>query len=166
MAKKSKKLPASADVAPSPPASGPSYWLLKSEPDVFSWDMLVARGKEGEPWTGVRNYQARNYMREMRLGDLAFFYHSNLGKEVAGVMRVVAPVHPDPTDDTGTWECVDVKAVVAMPSPVPLAAIRQAERLRDMVLVTNSRLSVQPVSADHWREVCRLGGLDARSLKA
>ena len=165
MAKKSKTLPASADVAPSPPASGPSYWLLKSEPDVFSWDDLVAKGVAGEPWTGVRNYQARNYMRQMRIGDLALFYHSNIGKQVVGVMEVVALAHADPTDDSGTWECVDVRAVVPMPSPVPLESIKQAARLRDMVLVTNSRLSVQPVRLAEFREVCRMGGLDAAKIR-
>ena len=143
----------------------PGYWLFKSEPDVFSWEDLKAKGRKGEPWDGVRNYQARNYMRAMKLGDLGFFYHSNEGKEVVGVLEVSALAHPDPKDDSGTWECVDVRAVVDMPNPVPLDAIKQFSKLKDMVLVKNSRLSVQPVSLAEWREVCRMGGLDAKKIK-
>jgi predicted RNA-binding protein with PUA-like domain len=142
-----------------------AYWLFKSEPDVFSWDMLKARGKAGEPWDGVRNYQARNYMRAMKIGDLGFFYHSNQGKEVVGILEVSALAHPDPKDDSGTWECVDVRAVKDMPSPVPLDAIKQMGKLKKMVLVTNSRLSVQPVSLAEWREVCRMGGIDHKKLE-
>ena len=144
----------------------PQFWLLKSEPDVFSWDMLQAKGAVGEPWTGVRNYQARNNMRAMKVGDLGFFYHSNIGKEVAGICEVVALAHSDLTAETGTWECVDVKAVGAMPKPVTLEAIKLNERLADMVLVKNSRLSVQPVTALEWAEVCRMGGLEAKKLRA
>ncbi|MDX2259353.1 MAG: EVE domain-containing protein [Hyphomicrobiaceae bacterium] len=139
---------------------------MKSEPDVFSWDDLVAKGALPEPWTGVRNYQARNYMRQMRLGDLALFYHSNIGKAVVGVMEVVATAHPDPTDTSGTWDCVDVRAVVGMPSPVALEPIKQARALRNMVLVTNSRLSVQPLRLPEFREVCRMGGLDLKAIDA
>ncbi len=142
-----------------------AYWLFKSEPDVFSWDMLKARGKAGEPWDGVRNYQARNYMRAMKIGDLGFFYHSNQGKEVVGILEVSALAHPDPKDDSGTWECVDVRAVKDMPSPVPLDAIKQMGKLKKMVLVTNSRLSVQPVSLAEWWEVCRMGGIDHKKLE-
>lgn len=144
----------------------PSYWLFKSEPDVFSWEMLKARGKAGEPWDGVRNYQARNNMRAMKLGDLGFFYHSNEGKEIVGIIEVSALAHQDPKDATGTWTCVDVCAVRDMPSPVPLMAIKDTPRLAGMALVTNSRLSVQPVTAAEWTEVCRMGGLDAKKLKA
>jgi len=143
----------------------PAYWLFKSEPDVFSWEMLKARGRGGEPWDGVRNYQARNNMRAMKLGELGFFYHSNDGKEIVGVMEVSALAHPDPKDDSGTWECVDVRAVADMPSPVPLSAVKEYAKLAKMALVANSRLSVQPVTATEWKEVCRMGGLDLKKLK-
>jgi predicted RNA-binding protein with PUA-like domain len=143
----------------------PAYWLFKSEPDVFSWEDLKERGKAGEPWDGVRNYQARNYMRAMKLGDLGFFYHSNAGKEVVGIVAVSALAHADPKDDSGTWECVDVRAVADMPKPVPLDTIKQMSKLKSMVLVTNSRLSVQPVSLAEWREVCRMGGIDPKKLE-
>jgi predicted RNA-binding protein with PUA-like domain len=141
-----------------------AYWLFKSEPDVFSWGDLVTRGASGEPWTGVRNYQARNNMRAMKLGDLGFFYHSNEGKEIVGVCQVIAEAHPERGDDTGKWECVDVKAIVAMPRPVTIVAAKANEKLAGMMLVVNSRLSVQPVTAGEWKEVCRCGGLDAKTL--
>lgn len=143
----------------------PSYWLFKSEPDAFSWDDLVSRGPKGESWDGVRNYQARNNMRAMKIGDLGFFYHSNEGKDVVGVCRVIATVHPEAKDETGKWECVDVTAVAPVPKPVTLEAIKVNPKLADMVLVNNSRLSVQPVAADEWKEVCRMGGFDPRKLK-
>ena len=141
-----------------------AYWLFKSEPDVFSWSMQKARGAKGEPWTGVRNYMARNNMRAMRVGDLGFFYHSNIGKEVVGVVRVNTLVHPDAEDDTGTWECVDVEAVCDMPKPVGLADVKANKALAKMALVTSMRLSVQPVTAAEWAEVCRMGGLDPKSI--
>lgn len=144
----------------------PANWLFKSEPDVFSWEMLKARGRAGEPWDGVRNYQARNNMRAMKVGELGFFYHSNNGKEIVGVLEVSALAHPDPKDDSGTWECVDVRAVAGMPSPVPLSAVKENAKLAKMALVANSRLSVQPVTAAEWKEVCRMGGLDLKKLKA
>ena len=137
----------------------PAYWLFKSEPDAFSWDMLVAKGEAGEPWSGVRNYQARNNMRLMKIGDLGFFYHSNEGREVVGICEVTALAHPDTTAEGGTWECVDVKAVTPMPRPVTLDTIKQNPALAKMMLVVNSRLSVQPVMPDEWKEVCRMGGL-------
>jgi predicted RNA-binding protein with PUA-like domain len=146
--------------------STPHFWLLKSEPDVFSWDMLVARGRAGEPWTGVRNYLARNNMRAMKVGDLAFFYHSNIGKEVVGIARVIALAHPDPDDETGTWECVDVEAVSPLRQPVTLADVKANPALSGMALVTSMRLSVQPVTPSEWTEVCRMGGFDAHTLKA
>jgi len=142
-----------------------AYWLFKSEPDVFSWEMLKARGRAGEPWDGVRNYQARNNMRAMKIGELGFFYHSNDGKEIVGILEVSALAHPDPKDDSGTWECVDVRAVADMPSPVPLVAVKENAKLEDMALVANSRLSVQPVTPAEWKEVCRMGGLDPKKLK-
>lgn len=141
------------------------YWLLKSEPDVFSWEMCKARGKTGEPWTGVRNYLARNNMRAMRLGDLGFFYHSNEGREIVGIVEVIALSHPDPDDDTGTWDCVDVGAVCDVPKPVTLAAVKANTKLAKMSLVTSMRLSVQPVTAAEWAEVCRMGGLDPAKLR-
>jgi predicted RNA-binding protein with PUA-like domain len=153
---------------PSKPKPAPiistGYWLLKSEPDVFSWEMQKARGDKGEPWTGVRNYLARNCMRAMKIGDLAFFYHSNIGKEIVGIVRVAALAHPDADDDTGTWECVDVVAVADMPTPVTLAAVKENEALAKMALVTSMRLSVQPVTPKEWAEVCRMGGLDVKAV--
>jgi predicted RNA-binding protein with PUA-like domain len=143
-----------------------NYWLLKSEPDVFSWEMCKARGAKGEPWTGVRNYLARNHMRTMKLGDLGFFYHSNIGLEVVGIVKVSALSHPDQDDPTGTWDCVDVVAVCEMPKPVTLAAVKGNAKLATMSLVTSMRLSVQPVALDEWAEVCRMGGLDPKTLKS
>ncbi len=142
------------------------YWLLKSEPDVFSWEMCRARGAKGEPWTGVRNYLARNNMRAMAVGDLGFFYHSNIGKEVVGVLRVVALAYPEPGDETGKWECVDVVAVCDMPKPVTLADVKANAKLAKMPLVTSMRLSVQPVTIDEWAEVCRMGGINPKKLKS
>jgi len=152
-AKQSSKRPAPA------PIVSTGYWLFKSEPDVFSWAMLKAKGKAGEPWTGVRNFLARNNMRAMAIGDLGFFYHSNIGKEVVGIVRVIALAHPDATDDTGKWECVDVEAVRDLPRSVTLDAAKENPKLARMRLVTDTRLSVQPVTADEWAEVCRMGGL-------
>jgi predicted RNA-binding protein with PUA-like domain len=137
---------------------------MKSEPDVFSWEMQVARGAKGEPWTGVRNYLARNNMRAMGLGDLAFFYHSNIGKEIVGVVRVIRQAYPEPGDETGTWMCVDVEAVAPLPKPVGLADVKANAKLKNMSLVTSMRLSVQPVTAEEWAEVCLMGGLEPQSL--
>ena len=128
--------------------------------------MMKARGAKGEPWTGVRNYLARNNMKAMQIGDLGFFYHSNIGKEVVGIVRVKALAHPDPDDDTGKWECVDVEAVCDLPRPVTLADVKASERLAQMSLVTSMRLSVQPVARAEWDEVCRMGGLDPAKIGA
>ena len=136
------------------------HWLFKSEPFKFSWEMMKAAGREGTQWDGVRNYQARNNMRAMRLGDLGFFYHSNEGLEVVGIVEVCGLAHHDTTTDDPRWECVDVRAVKDMPKPVSLEAIKANPALSDMVLVGNSRLSVQPVRPEEWQEVCRMGGLD------
>lgn len=144
----------------------PAYWLMKSEPDAFSWNDLVAKGAKGEPWSGVRNFTARNNMKDMQIGDLCFFYHSNIGKEVVGICEVIALAHPDPTDDTGKWQCVDVRAVEAMPKPVTLADVKANPKLADMALVTSFRLSVQPVTASEWAEVCRMGGMKAAAKKS
>jgi predicted RNA-binding protein with PUA-like domain len=157
------KKSAAKKAAPLPKSTG--FWLLKSEPDVFSWSDLVARGAQGEPWDGVRNYLARNNMRAMKIGDLGFFYHSNEGKEVVGICEVCALAHPDPKDESGTWECVDVRAVVAMPRPVTLVEVKANEKLSSMSLVTSMRLSVQPVTKSEWAEVCRMGDLDPKSIR-
>ena len=141
------------------------YWLLKSEPDAHSWDMQKARGAAGEPWGGVRNYLARNNMRAMRLGDRGFFYHSNIGKEIVGIVEVCALAHADPDDTTGTWDCVDVRAVCDLPKPVTLADVKANPKLAEMSLVTSMRLSVQPVTADEWAEVCRMAGLDPEKIR-
>ena len=137
------------------------YWLFKSEPDVFSFDMLKAKGATGEEWTGIRNYQARNNMRLMQLGDRGFFYHSNIGKAVVGIVEVCKLIHPDSTAEIPAWECVDIRAVAAMPKPLSLDEIKLVPELKDMMLVKNSRLSVQPVTADEWQVICRLCGLKA-----
>ena len=136
-----------------------NYWLFKSEPDAWSWDQQKKEGGKGGEWDGVRNYQARNIMRSMKKGDLAFFYHSGEEKRVVGVVKVVVEAHPDSTDGTGVWECVDVAAVSNVPKPVTLAEIKAAKALKNMVLATNSRLSVQPVSAEEWSIIGRLAGL-------
>jgi predicted RNA-binding protein with PUA-like domain len=144
----------------------PAYWLFKTEPEVFSWDALKARGKKGEPWDGVRNFQARKNMVAMKVGDLGFFYHTGDAKEIVGIMEVSALAHPDPKDDTGVWKCVDVRALVALPKPVTLAAVKASPKLTEMVLARNARLSVQPVTPAEWAEVCRMGGLDPKKIKA
>jgi predicted RNA-binding protein with PUA-like domain len=135
-----------------------AYWLFKSEPDVFSWDDQVALGAAGGEWHGVRNYQARNNMRAMEVGDLGFFYHSQVGKAVVGIVEVIARAHPDSTTDDPRWECVDIRAVRPFARPVTLEEIRARPELADMVLVRNSRLSVQPVTAAEWAVVCAMGG--------
>jgi predicted RNA-binding protein with PUA-like domain len=157
-------VPAAKRPAPKPIVST-GYWLFKSEPDVFSWEMLKAKGATGEPWTGVRNFLARNNMRAMAVGDLGFFYHSNIGKEIVGICRVIAPAHPDPDDGTGTWECVDVVADAAFQKPVTLGEVKTNPTLSKMSLVTSMRLSVQPVTREEWAEVCRMGGLDPKKHK-
>jgi predicted RNA-binding protein with PUA-like domain len=135
------------------------YWLFKSEPNTWSWDQQVARGDAGEEWDGVRNYQARNNMREMKIGDLGFFYHSLSEKAVVGIVEVIAEAHPDSKTDDPRWECVDIKAVKPVIRPVTLAMCKEDPRLADMVLVNNTRLSVQPVSDQEWAIVCELAGL-------
>jgi predicted RNA-binding protein with PUA-like domain len=135
------------------------YWLFKSEPATWSWQDQVAKGAAGEEWDGVRNYQARNFMREMSVGDRGFFYHSQSEKAVVGIVEVIAEAHPDSTTDDPRWECVDVKAVTEMKTPVSLAEIKADDRLSDMALVKNPRLSVQPVSAQEWRIICDKAGV-------
>lgn len=141
------------------------YWLFKSEPFKWSWDQQKAKGDAGEEWDGIRNYQARNNMRAMELGDRAFFYHSNEGLDVVGIAEVSALSAPDSTTDDERWDCVHIRALCDMPNPVSLKQVKANERLADMSLVTSMRLSVQPVKEDEWMEVCRMGGLDGKTLK-
>lgn len=137
------------------------YWLFKSEPSTWSWDDQVKKGDEGEEWDGVRNYQARNFMREMEVGDRGFFYHSQTEKAVVGIVEVMHEAHPDSTTDDERWECVDIKAVRPVERPVTLDMIKEDPRLAEMVLVKNSRLSVQPVTEEEWTIVCELAGVKA-----
>ncbi len=141
------------------------YWLFKSEPFKWSWDHQIAAGKAGQQWDGVRNYLARNNMRTMQLGDRGFFYHSNEGLEIVGVVEVCALAHRDTTTDDERWECVDIRALAPMPAPVSLSAIKANPVLSKMALVTSMRLSVQPVLPDEWVEVCRMGGMHPDNLK-
>jgi len=137
-----------------------AYWLIKSEPNVFSWDDEVKSGAKGEAWTGVRNHQAKLNLMKMKQRDRAFFYHSNEGKEIVGVVEVVREHYPDPTAKAGEpWVVVDVKAVEPLRKPVTLGDAKAEPRLKAMALVNNMRLSVQPVTADEWKAVCKMGGL-------
>jgi len=135
-----------------------AYWLLKSEPSTWSWDDQVAKGGVGEEWDGVRNYQARNNMKAMKLGDLGFFYHSVKETRIVGVVEICAEAHPDSTTDDPRWECVDVKAVGPFPRPVTLAEIKDEPRLSELALVRQSRLSVVPVAEAEWQLICEMGG--------
>jgi predicted RNA-binding protein with PUA-like domain len=136
-----------------------SHWLFKSEPSTWSWEDQVAKGDAGEEWDGVRNYQARNFMREMKLGDRGFFYHSQKEKAVVGIVEVIAEAHPDSKTDDPRWECVDIKAVEPLKTAVTLDEIKATEALADMILVKNSRLSVQPVTEAEFETICKMGGL-------
>lgn len=138
-----------------------AHWLFKSEAETWSWDQQVARGDAGQEWDGVRNYQARNFMRLMQIGDLGFFYHSNVERAVVGVVEVIALAHPDSSTEDPRWECVDIKAVAPFPKPVTLDDCKTDPRLASMVLVNNSRLSVQPVTPEEWAVICALGGYPA-----
>lgn len=138
------------------------YWLFKSEPATWSWDQQVAKGDAGEEWSGVRNYQARNNMRLMEPGDRGFFYHSQTDRAIVGVVEVCRAAHPDSTaqgDDR--WDCVDIRAVSPLARPVTLDDCKADPRLAQMVLVKNSRLSVQPVTPEEWQVICTLGGVAA-----
>ncbi|WP_321336748.1 EVE domain-containing protein [uncultured Cohaesibacter sp.] len=136
-----------------------AYWLFKSEPNTWGWDQQMAKGEQGEQWDGVRNYQARNNMRKMKLGEKGFFYHSVNEKQIVGIVEICAEVHPDTTDDTGKWECVDIKAVKPVKTPVTLEDCKNHPELGNMILVNNSRLSVQPVSDEEWKIVCEMAGV-------
>lgn len=133
-----------------------SHWLVKSEPDAFSWQQQVEN--KVEPWTGVRNAQAAKFLRTMAVGDLAFFYHSNIGKEIVGVVEVARAAYPDPTDESGRWVCVDMRAVSPVPQPVTLATIKATPDLAEIGLIRQSRLSVMPISPEHWKLLCKMGG--------
>jgi predicted RNA-binding protein with PUA-like domain len=135
-----------------------AHWLVKSEPDDWSWDQQVANGREGAEWTGIRNFSARNHLRAMKKGEQAFFYHTGKERAIVGIVRVIAEAHPDSTDSA--WVAVDVAAVKKLPKPVGLDQIKPDKRLADMALVRISRLSVQPVSEAEWRIICKMGGLD------
>lgn len=137
-----------------------AYWLMKSEPDTFSWADQVKKGAKGEPWSGVRNHQAKLNLMRMKKGERAFFFHSQIGKEIVGIVEVIREHYPDPTAKKGEpWVVVDVKAVAPMQTPVTLAACRAEPKLKDMVLVNNTRLSVQPVTAEEWKIVYGMGGM-------
>ncbi len=136
-----------------------AYWLFKSEPDTWSWDQQVTKGAVGEEWHGVRNYQARNNMRAMVLGDLGFYYHSNVGKEIVGIVEVCALSAPDSTTDDPRWDCVHIRAVRPLLRAVTLEDCKVQPGLEAMVLINNSRLSVQPVLAEEWQIVCGMGGV-------
>jgi len=137
-----------------------AYWLFKSEPSTWSWDDQMAKGESGEEWDGIRNYQARNHMRSMKVGDRGFFYHSQSEKAVVGIVEVIAESHQDSTTEDERWDCVDIKAVGPVRTVVTLRMCRDDPRLSGMVLVNNSRLSVQPVTDDEWEVVCELAGVD------
>lgn len=136
-----------------------AYWLLKSEPDAYSWDDLVKTGAKGEPWTGVRNHTAKLNLMAMKTGDRAFFYHSQQGKEIVGIAEVIKEHYPDPTDAKGVFVCVDIKAVEPLPRPFTLAQAKEDAALKAMSLVTSFRLSVQPVTDAEWAHILKASGL-------
>ena len=135
------------------------YWLFKSEPSAWSWDDQVKAGAKGTGWTGVRNHLAKQQMMAMEKGDRGFFYHSNDGKEMVGIVEVIREYHPDPTDETGKFGMVDVKAVAPLKKPVTLAQVKETAALKQMSLVTSARLSVQPVTAKEWGAICKMAGV-------
>jgi predicted RNA-binding protein with PUA-like domain len=136
-----------------------NYWLFKSEAATWSWDQQKKKGAKGEPWSGVRNYQAANNMKAMKKGDLGFFYHSGDEKRIVGIVEVIGEYRPDPTDETAKFGLVDVKAVKDLPKPVSLADVKADAKLKDMVLANNSRLSVQPVKPAEWKHICAKGAV-------
>jgi len=139
-----------------------AYWLMKSEPDSWSWAQQVKKGAKGEAWSGVRNHQAKLNLMKMKKGDRAFFYHSSIGKEIVGIVEIIREHYPDPSAKPGEpWVAVDVKAVEPLPEPASIDTVKAEPKLKAMVLVNNTRLSVQPVTADEWKTVCKLGGLKA-----
>ena len=141
-----------------------AYWLFKSEPNTWSWDDQVKKGDAGEEWEGVRNYQARNNMRAMKVGERGFFYHSVNEKRIVGIVEVIAEAHPDSKANDPRWECVDIKAVAPLKTPITLDDVKTNPDLEGMVLANNSRLSVQPVSDEEWAIICKLGGVDPKKI--
>ncbi len=136
-----------------------NHWLFKTEAETFSWEMQKKRGAKGEPWSGVRNFAAAKHMKAMKKGDLGFFYHTGDEKQIVGIVEVIAEYKPDPTDETGKFGLVDVKAVKDVPKPVTLADVKADPKLKSMVLVREPRLSVQPVTEAEWKHICNLGGV-------
>jgi predicted RNA-binding protein with PUA-like domain len=136
-----------------------AYWLFKTEPETFSWEMQKQRGAKGEPWSGVRNFQAASNMKKMKKGERGFFYHTGEEKQIVGIVEVIGEYRKDPTDESGRFGLVDVKAVADVPKPVTLAQAKADPKLKDMILVKYSRLSVQPVSEAEWKHICKLGGV-------
>ena len=136
-----------------------AYWLVKSEPSSWSWDQQVAKGAKGEAWTGVRNHIARRNLKDMKKGDRAFFYHTGDAKEIVGIVEVIREHYTDPSDSTKVFVAVDVEAVEPVPKPVSLATVKATPQLKEMALVKYSRLSVQPVTAQEWKLVCKMGGV-------
>ena len=136
-----------------------AYWLVKSEPKTWSWDQQVASGAKGEPWTGVRNHTAKQFMIQMKKGDRAFFYHSNDGREIVGIVEIVREHYPDPTDESSKFVCVDLKAVKPVVTPVTLTQLKGDPRFAEMALVKFSRLSVQPVTDAEWKTICKMAGV-------
>jgi len=138
-----------------------AYWLFKTEPEAWSWEQQKAKGEKGEPWSGVRNYQAANNMKAMKRGEKGFFYHSGEERSIVGIVEVTAEYRPDPSDEKGRFGLVEVKAVADVPKPVTISAVKADPKLKDMVLAKNSRLSVQQVTAEEWKYICKLGGAKA-----
>lgn len=136
-----------------------NYWLVKSEPSTWSWEQQVAKGAKGEAWTGVRNHTAKLNMMKMKKGDLAFYYHSNEGKEIVGIAEIIREHYPDPTDESGKFVCVNIKADKPLKTPVTLVAVKAEKKLADMDLLKYSRLSVQSVTPEQWKLVCKMGGV-------
>jgi predicted RNA-binding protein with PUA-like domain len=137
-----------------------AYWLLKTEPEDFSWDDQVKRGAKGEVWSGVRNFTARGNLKAMKKGDQAFFYHTGDEKQIVGVVEIIREQYADPTAKKGeTWVVVDIRALEPVPKPVTLATIKADARFKDMPLVKYGRLSVQPVTPAQWKAVCKMGGV-------
>ena len=136
-----------------------AYWLMKTEPEEFSWDDQVKRGQKGEPWTGVRNFAARKHLKAMKKGEHAFFYHTGDEKQVVGIIEIIKEAYPDKTDEKGVFVCVDTRAVEPFAKPVTLATIKADAKLKSMVLAREPRLSVQPVTDEEWKTICRMGGV-------
>lgn len=137
-----------------------AYWLLKSEPDAWSWDQMVKAGPKGTAWTGIRNHTAKLNMKKMKKGDRGFFYHSNIGKEIVGIVEVIKEAYADPTAEAGSpWVCVDVKAVEKLAKPVTLAAIKAEPKLAEIQLLKQSRLSLPAITEAEWKFVCKMGDL-------